>query len=106
MYVLAILRYRRSLEEVLTVLEAHRSYLRDLKEKGILLASGPFDPRTGGALLLRFPDASGLDEMDRVRNGDPFVQTGMAQYELLPWNPVIGKEELDLLGKRNQEDRR
>jgi uncharacterized protein YciI len=105
-YVLAILRYRRNLDEILTVLEAHRAYLLGLREKGILLASGPLDPRTGGALLLRFPDGSGREELDRVRDGDPFVQTGMAQYEILPWNPSIGEEQLDRLGERNQEDRR
>lgn len=39
-----------------------------------------------------------LDEVpDRVRDGDPYVRRGMAQYELLPWTPGLGKESLDRL---------
>lgn len=94
MYALAIVRYRKPLEEVLAVLEAHRSYLRDLKAKGLLLASGPLEPRSGGALLLRVPN---VETLDAVRDGDPFIQARVAQYELLPWLPNIGVEELDRL---------
>ena len=42
MYAIAIVRYRRPLEEVLKIVEAHRTYLRELKRKGWLLASGFF----------------------------------------------------------------
>ena len=97
MYAIAILRYRRPLDEVLPVVDEHRAYLRELKEKGILLASGPFVPRTGGALLLRVPDDAVLDALDQVRDEDPFVKKGMVQYELLPWTPVIGIDGLDTL---------
>ena len=97
MYALAILRYRRPLEEVLTVIDAHRDYLRGLKEQGLLLASGPFDPRSGGGLLLRVPDDDVQGALDRVRDGDPFTRTGMAQYELLPWAPTIGLDALNQL---------
>ena len=62
-----------------------------------MIASGPFDPRTGGALLLRVPDDDVQGALDRVRDGDPFTRTGMAQYELLPWAPTIGREALDRL---------
>lgn len=97
MYAIAILRYRRPLEDVLTVIDAHRAYLAGLKQKGLLLASGPFDPRSGGALLLRVPDEGSAAALDAIRDGDPFIVHGMAQYELLPWSPVIGKEDLDRL---------
>lgn len=94
MYAIAIVRYRKPLEDVLEVLDAHREYLRGLKGKGWLLASGPLDPRSGGALLLRVPDEAALDA---VRDGDPFIQARVAQYELLPWLPNIGIEDLDRL---------
>jgi len=97
MYAIAILRYRRPLEEVLTLIDAHRAYLGGLKAKGLLLASGPFDPRSGGALLLRVPDEGSAAVLDAIRDGDPFTQHGMAQYELLPWAPTIGKDALDKL---------
>ncbi len=97
MYALAILRYRRPLEEIAKVTDEHRAYMRQLHSEGTLLASGPFDPRTGGALLLRVPDEDVQGALDRVRDGDPFTRTGMAQYELIAWNVVIGKEDLDRL---------
>lgn len=97
MYAIALLRYRRPLEEVLTVVEEHRAYLRELQSRGHLLASGPMDPRAGGALLLRVPDDAVHETLDRIRDEDPFTRTGMAQYELIPWAPVIGKDALDRL---------
>ena len=97
MYALAIIRYRRPLEEVLSVTDAHRAYLRGLLDAGTLLASGPLEPRTGGALLLRVPDDDAHAALDRVRDGDPYVQAGVAQYELLPWRPGMGVEALDRL---------
>jgi uncharacterized protein YciI len=99
MYAIAIIRYRRSLEEVLRALDEHRAYLRGLRERGILLASGPFEPRSGAALLLRVSDAAPREDLDAVRDGDPFVVRGIAQYELQVWLPAIGSEDLDRLGK-------
>ncbi len=95
MYALAILRYRRPLEQVMSVVDEHRAYLRELKKQGVLLASGPFDPRAGGALLVRVDGADANAALDRIRDEDPFTKKGMVQYELLPWNVVIGAEDLD-----------
>lgn len=97
MYAIAIIRYRRPFEEVQPVLAAHREYLRGLKEQGILLVSGPFEPRFGGGVILRLSDEGHLAALDAVRDGDPYVMAGLAQWELLPWAPGIGKEELDRL---------
>ena len=96
MYALAIIRYRRPFEEIAPHVEEHRAYLKELKAQGLLLVSGPFDPRTGGGLLLRIPDGEEMKAaLDRIRDGDPFTRRSLAQYELLPWNPVIGTEGLD-----------
>ena len=98
MYALAIIRYRRPLEEVVPHTDAHRAYLRGLLDAGTLLASGPLEPRSGGALLLRVPDDDDVHAaLDRVRDGDPYVRAGVAQYELLPWRPGLGVEALDRL---------
>src|ERR1044072_9219508 len=97
MYAIARLRYRRPLEEVLKVSDAHRAYLLGLKERGILLASGPLDPRSGGALLLRVANEDAITALDRIRDEDPYTKAGMAQYELLPWAPNIGLDALEQL---------
>ena len=75
--------------------EPHRAYLRQLKADGTLVAAGPQDPRIGGLFLLRVSDDRPQADLDKVRDDDPFYQQGVAQYELLPWKPVIGKEDLD-----------
>ena len=95
MYALALIRYRVPLEEIVANQDEHRAYLRQLKAEGTLLASGPLVPRTGGAILLRVPDDDAHAALDRVRARAPFTRLGPAQYELLPWAPVIGVEALD-----------
>ena len=97
MYAIALLRYRRPLEEVLTVTDAHRAYLHALKERGLLLVSGPLNPRHGGALLLLVPDEGARGTLDRIRDEDPYTKAGMAQYELLSWAPNVGAEGLERL---------
>ena len=97
MYALAVVRYRKAFEEVEKVLAEHRAYLKGLQDQGLLLASGPLDPRSGGALLLRVPDDTAHAVLDRIRDEDPFTRAGVAQYELMPWNPVFGREGLDQL---------
>ena len=97
MYAIVILRYRQPLEEVLKVQDTHRAYLRQLKADGVLLAAGPQEPRFGGMFLLRVPDDTAQAALDAVRDNDPFYQAGVAQYELIRWNVVIGKEDLERL---------
>jgi uncharacterized protein YciI len=96
MYAVALIRYRAPVEQVIVYQDPHRAYLRELKAKGVLIASGPCNPRFGGILLLRVGDDD-FKALDAIRDSDPFVQNGVAQYELLGWNPVIGKEDLDRL---------
>jgi uncharacterized protein YciI len=95
MYAIAIVRYRKPLEEVLKVVEEHRDYLRMLKQAGILVASGPIDPRYGGAALFRVPDEGADAAVLALRDEDPYVKQGMAQWEVWPWIPNIGKDDLD-----------
>lgn len=97
MYAIAFIRYRRPLEEVLQHVDEHRAYLRDLKARGIMLASGPFEPRFGGAALFRVPDQGADAALLALRDGDPFVKHGAAQWEIQGWLPNIGKDELDRL---------
>jgi uncharacterized protein YciI len=97
MYAVVLIRYRRPIEEVQAVLEEHRAYLRGLEADGLLLASGPMEPRTGGVLLLRVPDGTAHQTLDRIRDDDPYIKAGVAQYEMWPWQPVIGADALDRL---------
>jgi uncharacterized protein YciI len=97
MYALILMHHRVPVEEVLKATDEHRAYLRKLKEEGTLIASGPTDPRTAGAILVRVPDDNVQQKLTELRNGDPFFKKNIANYELLVWDPVIGKEGLDKL---------
>lgn len=72
-----------------------RDYLRGLKTRGILVASGPFQPHVGGAFLLRLPAVDTNDALDRIRDDDPFAKHKLAQYEMLIWDVKTGREDLD-----------
>ena len=77
--------------------EGHRAFQRKLLEEGKLIAAGPHDPRYGGMMLLRVDDTDANKALDAIRDADPYYQNGVVQYELLNWNVVIGKDNLDKL---------
>jgi uncharacterized protein YciI len=95
MYALAVIRYRRPVEDVLKHNAAHREYLQGLKKQGVLVCSGPLEPRFGGALLLRVPDDQMPGILDTIRDNDPYTQARVAQYEVMAWNVMTGREDLD-----------
>ncbi len=95
MYALALIRYRRPIEDVLKHNPAHREYLQELKRQGLLVCSGPLEPRFGGAALLRVPDDQAPEILDRIRDNDPYVKHRVAQYEIQVWNVATGRDELD-----------
>jgi uncharacterized protein YciI len=95
-YAFVALRYLFPLERMLQTQDAHRAYLRGLLAKGKLVASGPFVPRTGGALLLRVADDA---ELKSILAGDPFSQQGLIEHTVYNWAPNIGNDGLDSLPK-------
>ena len=97
MYALAVIGFRRAIEEVVVHQDGHRAFQRKLQEEGKLLAAGPHDPRFGGMMLLRVDDDNAQKTLDAIRDADPYYQAGVVQYELLSWNVVIGKDSLDKL---------
>ena len=81
------LNYRFPLERMLQTVDRHRAYLRELHGKGKLVASGPFEPRTGGGLLLR---TESEEELQALLAGDPFQQEGLVDTTIHRWAPNIG----------------
>lgn len=72
-------RYLVPLEEVDKHLDDHRAFLRSLIGKH-LVCSGPQVPRTGGFILLNAGDKA---EALKIMAGDPYVQHGVAEYDLI-----------------------
>ncbi len=77
------LTYTKPLEEIGRHLEAHREFLDRQYADGVFLASGP---KNGGVIL-----ASGKvskRELDSILKLDPFMQYGLATYDVVEFTPA------------------
>jgi uncharacterized protein YciI len=92
MYAFVVLRYLVPMERIAETTDRHRAYLRELKARRKLVASGPFVPRTGGGLLLRADDDA---ELARLLADDPFAQEQLVEHTIHRWAPNIGDDGLD-----------
>jgi uncharacterized protein YciI len=97
LYAFVALKYKYPLERMLQTVDRHRAYLRELHAKGKMICSGPFEPRTGGALLLRVEDEA---EIAGILAKDPFQMEQLVETTLYKWAPNIGVEGLEALAAR------
>lgn len=76
---------------------AHRDYLRELADRGLLLGSGPYADGDPGALLVfATTDRSALEVL---LADDPFARSGLvAEVEIREWTLVLGPWAADLAG--------
>jgi len=94
MYAYVVLTYLYDLERIGQTVDRHRAYLRQLLAQKKLVASGPLEPRTGGALLLRARDQA---ELQQLLADDPFAREKLVSHTIYNWAPNIGVEGLDAL---------
>ena len=88
------LTYTVALSEVDQYIDAHIAYLEKQYAEGYFLASGRKVPRTGGIILARANDRAHLDAILRK---DPFYQAGVADYDIMEFEPSMTAEGLDAL---------
>ncbi|ARG98644.1 YciI family protein [Legionella micdadei] len=92
-----LLTYKTPISEVDKYLQAHREYLDYHYKQGLLLASGPMKPRTGGIIIAATNDKAYLEE---VIKRDPYYLAEIADYQLIEFTPVKHCNELkDLIQK-------
>ncbi|HTO98028.1 MAG TPA: YciI family protein [Myxococcales bacterium] len=94
LYAFVALRYDVPLDRILKTVDRHRAYLRELHAQGKMVCSGPFVPRSGGAMLLRVNDPS---EIGPILAKDPFHEENLVSDTIFVWDPNIGREGLDTL---------
>lgn len=85
MYIVS-LHYKRSLEEIDRHLEAHNAYLKDQYARGRFILSGRKEPRTGGVIIAR---SLGREELESILEEDPFRKSGLVDYEITEFVPVM-----------------
>lgn len=76
--------YQKPLAEIEKYLSAHRAWLETYYQKGLLLASGPKNPRDGG-IIIALMDKKTANEWITE---DPFHQHGLVRYTITEFEPV------------------
>lgn len=97
LYAIVVVKYRYPLDRMMQTIDRHRAYLRELHAQGKMIASGPFVPREGGAIVLRVEDES---EIQPLLDKDPFQIERLVDTTVYRWAPNIGVEGLDSLAAR------
>lgn len=83
---IANLKYKKSIEEVNKVLEAHLEYLDKYFEKEKFICTGKKSfPELGGVILF---DSNNLEEAKKILYEDPFYVEEIADYEIIEFQPV------------------
>lgn len=76
--------YTRPFDEVAAVVDEHRAYLQTGYQNGLLLISGPQEPRVGGILVMK---ADSLATIQSFCNGDPYAQHNVARHRIIEFFP-------------------
>ena len=89
---IANLKYKKSIEEVNKVLEAHLEYLDKYFEKGKFICTGKKSfPELGGVILF---NSNNLEEAKKILHEDPFYIEEIADYEIIEFQPVKFSQNL------------
>ena len=88
----AIIEYLQDKAKVAEFRPVHRQYLASLRDKGQLVASGPFTDDSGALIIYEAPTR---EEAEQILQTDPFCKNGIfLTWQLRPWNPVIVNRDL------------
>ncbi len=83
---IAILTYKKPLEEVDRFLQAHRNYLATHYAAGDFIASGPQNPRIGGVIMIKADDSK---DVNSIISQDPFYINDIADYQMVEFTPTM-----------------
>lgn len=85
------LTYKVPVSEVEKYQQAHREYLDYYYKLGLILASGPLNPRTGGVILAMTQDREYLES---ILQKDPYYLAEVTDYSLTEFVPVKHRDEI------------
>lgn len=93
------LTYIAPLSEVDKYLQAHREFLDYHYKQGLLLASGPTIPRTGGIVIALTQDKALIET---IFKSDPYCLADIAKYEFIAFTPVKHNDDIKDLIKASE----
>ncbi|MGL5742449.1 MAG: YciI family protein [Legionella sp.] len=80
--------------EVDKYLQSHREFLDYYYKQGVLIASGPMKPRTGGIIIAVSNDRAYIESIFKK---DPYYLAEIAEYHFIEFTPVKHRPELQEL---------
>lgn len=93
------LTYLTPLPEVDKYLSAHREFLDYYYKQGLLIASGPLKPRTGGIIIAATNDKASLEA---IFKNDPYYLAEIAEYQFIEFTPIMHRDELKELIQKTE----
>lgn len=84
--------YTEPIENVSRYVDDHRAYLQFGYQSGMLLISGPQEPRVGGILIAK---AKSREEVQSFCDGDPYNIRGVARHRIIEFIPKSHQTILD-----------
>lgn len=79
------LGYTVSIDIIDKYLVSHRDWLQEQYDKGLLLCSGPKNPRDGGFIIAFGNNKTTIEDM---MLSDPFTLNKVSSYKITEFNPV------------------
>lgn len=80
-----ILKYKKSIEEVIKNLDEHITFLNKYYAQNKFVCSGRQEPRTGGIIICK---AKNKSQVNSIILEDPFYKNGIAEYEIIEFVPT------------------
>ncbi|AXA34080.1 carboxymuconolactone decarboxylase family protein [Francisella adeliensis] len=81
--ILIEVKYKKSLETVDKYKQAHTEYLTSFYDKGLILASGPYNNRAGGFIISKM----NLEVANDYMLNDPFYISDIADFNIKDFSP-------------------
>lgn len=92
----AISKYTKPLAEVDVYRPAHHAYIKSLLAEGKLLMTGRQNPAIGGVIIA---GVKSKEEFEKILAEDPFAKEGMAEYQIIEFEPVFCHPSLSFLAE-------
>ena len=92
------IEYTAPLEIINVIVTEHRAFLQTGYDQGMILMSGPKNPKTGGVVIARAPSMS---DIQAFFFNDPYLKHNAAKYQFLEFDPVKKQDFMEdwLTGK-------
>lgn len=85
------IHFKTAISEVDKYVSAHREFLDYYYKQGLLIASGPLKPRTGGIIIAA---SNNKNEIETIFKNDPYYLAEIAEYQFTEFTPVKHCAEL------------